>query len=148
MLGHMTGDEKVLAELEGITSPRLQGNKKAANAELKRLQQDERQQVITYNYCNTDKVQNARRDATREIIRRAVEESRARDDKLHISNIAMDAEKLLGFLQQHITVNMDKLTRKKARAFYKVRSAPRALGLAADPFRSPSINMSIACPCR
>ena len=109
VLSHITKDSRILAELWEITKLSLQESKHAADEELSKLSQDEKQQPITYNHYYTDNVQNARQQSTRNLIKKAMTEASAHDwnGKLHISNNAVDAEKLLASLQKRIIVDMD-----------------------------------------
>lgn len=140
-LRHITIDESVLVELEDITNITMQIRKEAADSELEELRKDERQQPITYNHYYTDNVQNARQDATRKMIRKAMDETKAHDwnGKLHISNNAIDAEKLLASLQKHVIVNMEGQACAEAlaglQAYYKVHSHCRGPHFTADRSR-------------
>lgn len=140
-LRHITIDESVLVELEDITNITMQIRKEAADSELEQLRKDERQQPITYNHYYTDNVQNARQDATRKMIRKAMDETKAHDwnGKLHISNNAIDAEKLLASLQKHVIVNMEGQACAEAlaglQAYYKVCSHCRGPHFTADQSR-------------
>ena len=109
VLNHITRDSQILAELWEITKLSLQESKHAADEELSKLCQDEKQQPITYNHYYTDNVQKARQESTRNLIKRAMTEASADDwnDKLHINNNTVDAEKLLASLQKRIIVNIN-----------------------------------------
>lgn len=109
VLNHITRDGQILAELLEITKLSLQKSKHAGDEELLRLCQDEKQQPITYNHYYTDNVQNARQESTRNLIKKAMNEASVDDwnGKLHISNNAVDAEKLLASVQKRIIVDMD-----------------------------------------
>ena len=102
-LRHIAKDDRVQVELLEVTSTSLKRRRLAATEELKRLCEDEKQHPITYNHYYTDNVQNARQDPTRESIKKAMNDVTAQDwnEKLHISNNAVDAEKLLVSLQKH-----------------------------------------------
>lgn len=126
VLQYLTNDEQVLAELLDFTSISLRQSSKTAMEELEKLRQDERQQPITYNHYYTDNVQNSRQESTRRLLRKAMDDTRAHDrnGKLHVSNNAPDAEKLLNSLQRRIIVNMDEQACTEAlaglSAYYKV----------------------------
>ena len=109
VLNHITRDSQILAELLEITKLSLQKSKHAADEELSKLCQDEKQQPITYNHYYTDNIQNARQELTRNLIKKAMGEASAHDwnGKLHVSNNTVDAEKLLALLQKRIIVDMD-----------------------------------------
>ena len=109
VLNHITRDGQILAELLEITKLSLQKSKHAGDEELLRLCQDEKQQPITYNHYYTDNVQNARQESTRNLIKKAMNEASVNDwnGRLHISNNAVDAEKLLASVQKRIIVDMD-----------------------------------------
>ncbi|MCJ1391566.1 hypothetical protein MMC18_004430 [Xylographa bjoerkii] len=125
-LSHITKDEGVQTELSDIILVSLQKNRQAAEAELRKLCEDEEQQPITYNHYYTDNVQKARQDSTRKLIRKAMNDATAQDwnGKLHVSNNTVDAEKLLASLQSRIVVNMDGQACAEAlaglQAYYKV----------------------------
>ena len=72
VLSHITKDSRILAELWEITKLSLQESKHAADEELSKLCQDEKQQPITYNHYYTDNVQNARQQSTRNLIKKAM----------------------------------------------------------------------------
>jgi predicted urease superfamily metal-dependent hydrolase len=126
-LSHITQDELVLMEILEITTFSLQENMQAAKDELDKLCHDEKLQPITYNHYYTDNIQNARQDATKKMIRKAMNETTTQDwnGKLHISNTTWDAAKLLASLQSRVTVNMDGQACAEAlsglHAYYKVR---------------------------
>lgn len=71
VLSHITKDSRILAELWEITKLSLQESKHAADEELSKLCQDEKQQPITYNHYYTDNVQNAHQQSTRDLIKRS-----------------------------------------------------------------------------
>ena len=75
VLSHITKDSRILAELWEITKLSLQESKHAADEELSKLCQDEKQQPITYNHYYTDNVQNARQQSTRNLIKKAMTEA-------------------------------------------------------------------------
>ncbi|KAH8804419.1 interferon-induced GTP-binding protein Mx2 [Xylogone sp. PMI_703] len=108
-LEHVARDEQVLLKLVEITTASLQSHKEIADKELENLWQDEQRQPITYNHYYTDNVQNARHKSLRDLLKRAMTETTAQDwnGKLHVSNNALDAEKLLASLQRRIVVDMD-----------------------------------------
>ncbi len=133
VLNHITRDSRILAELWEITKLSLQDSKHAADEELSKLCQDEKQQPITYNHYYTDNVQNARQQSTRNLIKKAMTEASADDwnGKLHISNNAVDADKLLASLQKRIIVDMDVQACTEAlaglSAYYRASPPPVAL---------------------
>jgi hypothetical protein len=109
VLRYLANEEQVLAELLDFTSISLRRSSQTATEELEKLRQDERQQPITYNHYYTDNVQNSRQESTRRLLRKAMDDTRAHDrnGKLHVSNNALDAERLLNSLQRRIIVNID-----------------------------------------
>ena len=125
-LNHITKDERVLAELLEITDTPLRESKQNAEAELRKLCEDEKQQPITYNHYYTDNVQKARLESTQNLIRKAMVEVTTQDwnGKLHVSNNNVDAEKLVASLQKRIIVDMDAQACTEALAgllaYYKV----------------------------
>ena len=126
-LRHITADDQVLVEILELTTLSLQKNMQAAKDELEKLCHDEKLQPITYNHYYTDNIQNARQEATKRIIKKAMNETTTQDwnGKLHVSNTTWDAAKLLSSLQNRITVNMDGQACAEAlsglQAYYKVR---------------------------
>ena len=115
------------AELVDITSTRLAKSRLGARAELEQLQQDELQHPITYNHYFTDNIQNSRQEAMKKLIRKAMDETKEDDwgGKLHVSNISVDADRLLASLQKRIIVDMEAQACTEAlaglQAYYKVR---------------------------
>ena len=67
------------------------------SSSLQFFQQNEKQQSITYNHYYTNNVQKARQQSTRNFDQKVMNEASADDwnGKPHISNNAVDAEKLL-----------------------------------------------------
>ncbi|RFU28102.1 hypothetical protein B7463_g8219, partial [Scytalidium lignicola] len=125
-LAHVAKDEQVYLELVEITTVSLQSYKEIADKELENIWQDEQRQPITYNHYYTDNVQNARHDSLRKLLKKAMAETAAQDrnGKFHVSNNAMDAEKLLASLQRCIIIDMDGQACAEAlaglSAYYKV----------------------------
>ena len=129
-LEHIIKESHIQSELWEITKLSLQRSKHAAEDELSKVCEDEKQQPITYSHYYTNNVQNSRQDAARKLIKKAMNEASAHDwnGKLHISNNAVDAEKLLASLQKRITIDMDAQACTEAlaglSAYYKVSSPP------------------------
>ncbi|KAK4944808.1 hypothetical protein LTR28_008176 [Elasticomyces elasticus] len=104
----------------------LQSSKKAAKDELQNTLEDEKQQPITYNHYYTDNVQNSRQEATKKLIRKAMDETKAHDwnGRFHISNNSIDADELIASLQKRVVVNMEAQACAEAlaglSAYYKV----------------------------
>ncbi len=119
-------DERVRIEVLEATSTILQTRMHTAQEELDRLCRDEQLQPITYNHYYTDNIQNARQEALRRMVRKAMNESASQDwnGKLHVSNNNFDAAKLLSSLQNRIIVDMDAQASAEALsglyAYYKV----------------------------
>lgn len=124
---HLITDEQVRDDVLEIAISAMKMQKTKAAKELKHLYEDEKQQPLTYNHYYTDNVQKSRQDATRKIIRKAMDNAREQDfnGKLHISNIHVDAERLMASLQNHVIVDMDAQACGEAlsglKAYYKVR---------------------------
>ena len=101
--------ELVSAEMHERISDLLDESRKHASEELDKLCNDQYQQPITYNHYYTDNIENARRDTARNWVRKAMQDAAVGvyNGKLHISNTAADADKLLNALQRQVSVNMD-----------------------------------------
>lgn len=106
---HITRDNNVITEMLEIIHGYLEVSRCKAEEELERLQDDNSHQPITYNHYYTDNIQNARANATRNHIKQAMQNASigVYNGKLHISNTAADAEKLLQALQHQVSVDMD-----------------------------------------
>ncbi|TKA79240.1 hypothetical protein B0A55_06271 [Friedmanniomyces simplex] len=122
----VTPEEKVRNSLLNRIERVLLDSRETARLELDRLFEDKNGSPITYNHYYTDNVQNARHATTRGLIKKALEETSTVDynHKMHISNTAVDAEKLLGALQRRVLVDMEDQACSEARqgllAYYKV----------------------------
>ncbi|KYG40913.1 hypothetical protein M433DRAFT_159716 [Acidomyces richmondensis BFW] len=125
----VAADDHVSMEMLDRIAIVLEEARQKADEELEKLWDDHSQQPITYNHYYTDNIQNARRNATRNRIKQAMQDASigVYNGKLHISNTAADAEKLLNALQQEVTVDMDDQACSEVlagfSAYYKV-SAP------------------------
>ena len=125
-LDHITQEAQVKAQLWDRSKLSLAKYRQAAEEELSRLCEDEKQQPITYNHYYSDNVQKARQDSTRNLVKKTMNEASAEDwnGKLHISNNSVDAEKLVASLQKRIIVDMDAQACTEAlvglSAYYKV----------------------------
>jgi hypothetical protein len=77
--------------------------------ELRKLEEDERRQPITYNHYYTDNVQKSRHDFFREAVEGAIKETASSDyfGKLHVSNSPSELERFLGAMKRKINVDMD-----------------------------------------
>lgn len=106
---YVSADEHVSMEMLDRVDTLLEDSKRKADEELEKLWDDHSQHPITYNHYYTDDIQNARRDATRTWIKKAMQDASigVYNGKLHISNTAADAEKLLNALQRQVYVDMD-----------------------------------------
>ena len=128
---HLTVDDMVTAKILKRMETTLTIGKEAADAELRKLCDDQRVQPITYNHYYTDNVQNSRHDATRTLIKKALSEATVEEfnKKMHVSNTTVDAEKLLNAIQKRVLVNMDQQACSEARAglaaYYKVSRVVR-----------------------
>ena len=87
-IDHITQEVQIKTKLWDRSKLSLLKNKLAAEEELSRLCEDEKQQPITYNHYYSDNVQKARQDSTRSLIKRTMNEASAEDwnGRLHISN--------------------------------------------------------------
>lgn len=125
---YVSADEHVTMEMLDRVGMFLEDSRQKAEEELEKLWDDHSQQPITYNHYYTDNIQNARRDATRNWIKKAMQDASigVYNGKLHISNTAADAEKLLNALQRQVYVDMDDQACSEVlagfSAYYKVRS--------------------------
>jgi hypothetical protein len=126
-LRYLIHDEHVREEVFEIIKPLMQQSKDAAQAELRKLQCDERlQQPITYNHYFTDNVQKSRLDSTSKLLRTAMKDAITNDynGKFHVSNNSIDEERLLSSLQKRVIVDMDEQACSESlaglKAYYKV----------------------------
>lgn len=123
---HISLNEHVSTEILHRVGAFLEDSRQQADEELEKLWDDHCQQPITYNHYYTDNIQNARRDATRNWIKKAMQDASigVYNGKLHISNTAADAEKLLNALQRQVYVDMDEQACEEVlagfSAYYKV----------------------------
>ncbi|MCJ1232038.1 hypothetical protein MMC12_008719, partial [Toensbergia leucococca] len=125
VLLHIVKEDDVRQEIREITNASLQNNLTIAQEELRKLLEDEKRQPITYNHYYTDNIQNARQDATRKLIQKAVEGTAVDwNGKFHVSNTTLDSDKLLASLQKRVVVDMDEQACLEAlaglNAYYKV----------------------------
>ena len=125
---YISVDDQVSAEMLERIGDLLNESKQGAFEELDKLCNDKSQQPITYNHYYTDNIENARRDTTRNWVRRAMQDAAVAvyNGKLHISNTAADADKLLNALQRQVSIDMDEQACSEVlaafSAYYKVRS--------------------------
>ena len=106
---YLSADDHLSIEMLDRIGILLEDSKQKADEELEKLWNDNTQQPITYNHYYTDNIQNARGDATRNWIKQAMQDASigVYNGKLHISNTAADADKLLNALQRQVSVDMD-----------------------------------------
>lgn len=106
---YITTDKRVSVEMLDRIHESLGESERRATGELEKLWDDNSQQPMTYNHYYTDNIQNARRDNTRNWIKQAMQDASVGvyNGKLHISNTAADADKLLNALQRQVSVDMD-----------------------------------------
>ena len=106
---YVSVDDHVSIEMLDRISILLGQSKRKADEELEKLCDDKSQQPITYNHYYTDNIQNARREATRNWVKQAMQDASigVYNGKLHISNTAADAEKLMNALQRQVSIDMD-----------------------------------------
>lgn len=121
-------DDQVSSEMHERIGDLLDRSMQHAIEELDKLCADKAQQPITYNHYYTDNIANSRRDTARNWVKEAMQDAAVEvyNGKLHISNTAADADKLLKALQRQVTVNMDEQACSEVlaafSAYYKVRS--------------------------
>ena len=127
-LQHVIKDDRVCTNVLDSASATLRAHVEGAKKELDKLCRDEQIQPITYNHYYTDNIQNARQEALRKLLKKAMNETASQDwnGKLHVSNNTFDAAKLLSSLQSRIIVDMDAQACAEAlsglNAYYKVRA--------------------------
>lgn len=125
---YISVDDQVSSEMGERISDLLDDSMQQASEELDKLCSDKAQQPITYNHYYTDNIANARRGAMRNWVREAMQDAAVGvyNGKLHISNTAADADKLLNALQCQVSVNMDEQACSEVlaafSAYYKVSS--------------------------
>jgi hypothetical protein len=125
-LKQITSDEQVLSEVREITTSCLLRHKMAAEEELRRIFDDEKQHPQTYNHYYTDNIQKDRLQSTRTMIEKLMKEVSKQEwgGRLHISNNSVDADRLLSALQSRINVDMTAQGCEEAltdlKAYYKV----------------------------
>jgi hypothetical protein len=123
---HISPDTNVSDEIMEMVRTNLQEHMKCAAEELRKLWQDEQHHPVTYNHYFTDNIQKSREQVTRDVLKRAVTETRDQDwhGKMHISNVQMDMDRFLAGLQQRVQVNMTEQACAEAlsglQAYYKV----------------------------
>jgi hypothetical protein len=119
-------EDGVKSRIQEITQSKFEIKKLAAAKELKTLIEDEKRQPITYNHYYTDNIQNARHDAMKDNIQKAMHSVVELDwsGKRQVNNTPMDSVKLLASLQNRVIVNMDDQACSEAlaglNAYYKV----------------------------
>lgn len=137
-LEYVIQEEGVRWEISQLIHESLDKNARAGRSELERLLEDEKQQPITYNHYYTDNMQKSRQDFLRNSIEKAMREATDHEwnGKLHISNSAVDGQKLLAALQRRINVDMDLQACEEAlaglNAYYKVSYFLEHIGSNAD----------------
>ncbi|EXJ61698.1 dynamin GTPase [Cladophialophora yegresii CBS 114405] len=123
---HTSPDTNVSGEIMELVRTNLQENMNGATKELRKLWQDEQHHPVTYNHYFTDNIQKAREQGTRDVVKRAVVETRDQDwhGRMHISNVQMDLDRFLAALQDRVQVNMTEQACAEAlsglQAYYKV----------------------------
>ncbi|KFY02398.1 hypothetical protein V494_00073 [Pseudogymnoascus sp. VKM F-4513 (FW-928)] len=118
-------EEDVKSRIREIIQSKFEIQKLAAAKELEMLIKDEKRQPITYNHYYTDNIQNARHDAVKGNIQKAMQSVEYdQNGKLHACKTAMDSMKLITSLQNRVIVNMDDQACSEAlaglNAYYKV----------------------------
>lgn len=132
VLEHVVQEKGVRREISHLILESLDRNVRAGRSELERLLEDERQQPITYNHYYTDNIQKSRQDFLKNSIEKTMKEATDHEwnGKLHISNNAVDGQKLLAALQRRINVDMDLQACEEAlaglNAYYKVSHRTRS----------------------
>ena len=99
---YISVDDQVSSEMRERIGDLLDESMQQASEELDKLCNDKSQQPITYNHYYTDNNANSRRDTARNWVRKAMQDAAVGvyNGKLHISNTAADADKLLNALQR------------------------------------------------
>jgi hypothetical protein len=89
-------EDSVREEVEQLTGIQLEIDRAHAYTELQKILDDEGRQPITYNHYYTDNIQNARQDALKKDVQKAMKDIVDKDwnGKLHVSNTSMDSERL------------------------------------------------------
>ncbi|KIW65525.1 hypothetical protein, variant, partial [Phialophora macrospora] len=124
---HISPDTNVSDEIMELVGTNLQENMNRATEELNKLWQDEQHHPVTYNHYFTDNIQKAREQGTKDVVKKALIETREQDwnGRMHISNVQMDMDRFLAGLQQRVQVNMTEQACAEAlsglQAYYKVR---------------------------
>ncbi|KAI6788241.1 hypothetical protein KC340_g13203 [Hortaea werneckii] len=123
---HITNEERINLEIVKQVNENLATHMSEAEKELQILVEDEQRQPITYNHYYTDNIQEARQNASRDLIHKIVKDT-ADDDfhgAMHISNNGIDVKRLVGALQKRVIVDMDEQACSEVRAgldaYYKV----------------------------
>ncbi|EGC41831.1 dynamin family protein [Histoplasma capsulatum var. duboisii H88] len=123
-LAHVVREEHIRRDIHKILDRSLQSNLDTALDELRKLCDDERAQLITYNHYYTDNIQKARHDRANTVLEHALQSVSDDWGKIHVSNTPHDLAKLLGSLQNHVVVNMEQQACEEAKAglaaYYKV----------------------------
>ncbi|KFZ18620.1 hypothetical protein V501_01116 [Pseudogymnoascus sp. VKM F-4519 (FW-2642)] len=125
VLNWIIEEEDVKNRVREIIQSMFEIKKAAATKELETLIKDEKRQPITYNHYYTDNIQNARHDAIKGNIQKAMQSvEHDHNGKLHACKTAMDSLKLIVSLQNKVIVNMDDQACSEAlaglNAYYKV----------------------------
>lgn len=122
VLNCLVVEDGVKSRIQEIIQSKFEIKKLAAAKELKTLIEDEKRQPITYNHYYTDNIQNARHDAMKGNIQKAMHSVVEHD--LCGFNVLMDPIKILAALQNRVIVNMDDQACSEAlaglNAYYKV----------------------------
>lgn len=103
-LSRVIAEEEMRREILQLANSKLDDGKKLALEELQKILVDENRQPITYNHYYTDNIQNARKDSVKNAIQKAMRGAVEEDwkGKFHVSNTALDTEKLLASLQRRV----------------------------------------------
>ncbi|KFX96517.1 hypothetical protein O988_05265 [Pseudogymnoascus sp. VKM F-3808] len=125
ILNWIIEEEDVKSRVREIIQSKFEVKKAAAAKELETLIKDEKRQPITYNHYYTDNIQNARHDAMKGNIQKAMQSvEHDQNGKLHACKTAMDSLKLIVSLQNRVIVDMDDQACSEAlaglNAYYKV----------------------------
>lgn len=125
-MAHITDEAHTRARIQGFVTAALDARKQRAYEELDRLWRDERRAPMTYNHYYTDNIQKARDQLAQATLKAAMTAATEHDynGKMHVSNTALELQKLLSSIQSHVNVDMDKQACSEARlaldAYYKV----------------------------
>ena len=112
VIDHITQKIQIKTKIWNRFKLSLLKNKQVAEEKLLKLCENEKQQSIIYNHYYSNNVQKARQNSTRNLIKKIMNETSVENwnERLHINNNSVDAEKLIVSLQKRIIINMNAQT--------------------------------------